>query len=444
MKRDLGDAQGMPLVSCFTGPDSPRHIRFIIAKLSANAGGKVCLRAYPIRGHLPSPITVIEAALATCATQPEFAPISVAHRYKKWEYIGAGLGASNPIQELITEAHSLFGGESSVTSVLSLGVGYPGIVSIPSNQGEAGLYSVMRDLMNDCEEKAQEMEQRIGNLGIYSRISVDQGMQKQDPHQAEDLDWIASQTESYLALHEASEIVDRLSQNIGSSTGNVTLDQLKHAAGPPVSSQLLNAVQDVRNILISNQDNSIIAKLKPADLECDSHVTECMKGTRPNILEEIESWAADLEAPNILWLKGYPGVGKSAVSTSLVERWRLSGRLGSSFFFRRESANKMTAIALWRKVAYDLSRRSPSFRVHSVAALNLNESLLSISNVDTLFFHLIQEPLVACDDITVETLPIIVIDALDECGRLDGRYSEDRKGLIRTLSTWSSLPGRLL
>src|SRR5450432_2070782 len=123
----------------------------------------------------------------------------------------------------------------------------------------------------------------------------------------------------------------------------------------------------------------------------------CMEGTRQDILARVDAWAVNIDAPNILRINGHPGVGKSAITSSLVENWRSSGRLGSSFFFRRGRANVMTPNALWRTVAYDLGRRYPSIRKHLVTVLNANETLPSTSNADTLFRQLIHEALTACE-----------------------------------------------
>ncbi|KIM19685.1 hypothetical protein M408DRAFT_83185, partial [Serendipita vermifera MAFF 305830] len=167
---------------------------------------------------------------------------------------------------------------------------------------------------------------------------------------------------------------------------------------------------------------------------------ECLEGTRQDILARIDAWIMEIDAPNVLWINGYPGVGKSAIATSIVEKWRSSGRLGSSFFFRREAAEAMTPHALWRTVAYDLARRYPSIRKHLVAMLAEDDTRATTSNVDKLFRELIHNPLVATNDISTKSPPIIVIDALDECGGLDGRYSDHRKGLMRTIKSWSGLP----
>ncbi|KIM24258.1 hypothetical protein M408DRAFT_243234 [Serendipita vermifera MAFF 305830] len=168
----------------------------------------------------------------------------------------------------------------------------------------------------------------------------------------------------------------------------------------------------------------------------------CLEGTRLDILQEVRSWSEDLDAPNILWINGYPGVGKSAIASTIVEQLRSSNRLGSSFFFQRERASAMTSNALWRTVAHDLSQRYSSIRRCLITALNANESLLTTPNVYGLFRELIYEPLMKSDEIPIEKLPVIVLDALDECGGIDGRRSDHRKKLMRTLKSWSSLPRR--
>ncbi|KIM24267.1 hypothetical protein M408DRAFT_39882, partial [Serendipita vermifera MAFF 305830] len=193
---------------------------------------------------------------------------------------------------------------------------------------------------------------------------------------------------------------------------------------------------------VSNQDDAIIAKLKPKDLECESKVEMCLEGTRQDILQNIRSWVTDLEAPNILWINGYPGVGKSAIASTIVEELHSSNRFGSSFFFQREGASAMTPNALWCKVAYDLARRYGGIRKHTVLTLNANESLPTTLNIDALFKELISEPLMKSDNIPIDRLPVIVLDALDECGGIDGWRSIHRKKLMRTLKTWSNLPGR--
>jgi hypothetical protein len=195
-------------------------------------------------------------------------------------------------------------------------------------------------------------------------------------------------------------------------------------------------------LLELNQDGALLTSLKPADLECGPHVRECLEGTRLGLLKRIKDWTTDFSAPNILWLKGHPGVGKSAIATTTVEYLSTMKRLGSRFFFQRQKANIMTSNALWRIVAYDLAQIHPSIRKAMVAKLKRGDLSLTTVNVDKLFLHLIGEPLIESESNLEESLPVIVIDALDECGGLGGKYSTDRKALMRTLTSWSGLPAK--
>ena len=68
------------------------------------------------------------------------------------EYIGASLGATNPVREVITEAHILFGGDSGIASLLNLETGHPRVTPFPSGDG-VDLTKVMGDMMNDCEQR---------------------------------------------------------------------------------------------------------------------------------------------------------------------------------------------------------------------------------------------------------------------------------------------------
>lgn len=415
---------------------------FVTTSLRINASTTVCLRSYPVQSSPLSPITVIDAALATCATQPQFAPIFSGQGFRKKEYIGAGIGASNPIHELFTEAQSLFGGDANVASMLSLGNGHPGIITLSSNDAEFGSANMIWDLMNDCTQKAHDIEQRIGSTGIYSRFSVEQGMQNE--HSATiDPSWIISQTESYLGDARTENRLKTFVQKFDAPIQGITLDQLWAGNVPDVSIQLPPDLEKKQlNVVVFHPDDTIIQKLKPANLEYSSHVTECMDGTRQDILESVYSWIEDLNAPNILWLKGYPGVGKSAIATSVVEKLRSLRRLGSAFFFQRERSNDMTPHALWRVVAYSLGRQYPLVREKLMAALNDDETLPSGVNIDNLFLHLIQEPLMASENARTSLSPVVVVDALDECGGLDGQYSKHRRQLLQTLRSWSHLPNR--
>ncbi|KAG9045564.1 hypothetical protein FS842_001154 [Serendipita sp. 407] len=189
-----------------------------------------------------------------------------------------------------------------------------------------------------------------------------------------------------------------------------------------------------------SKDDALLAKLqfkKPSDIP---RPRECATGTRTDVLTRCKEWSVDENAPNILWIRGHPGGGKSAIASSLVKELEIKrNRLGSCFFFQRQNATTMTTTALWRTVAYDLSRH-PTIRKTLATMMKKEEIDLETPNIDVLFQQLIQDPLTKIANIPIEQSPIVIIDALDECGGVQGHRSKDREDLIHTLDSWSKLP----
>ena len=161
----------------------------------------------------------------------------------------------------------------------------------------------------------------------------------------------------------------------------------------------------------------------------------CMKGTRTAILQKIEDEIKNVNGPNMIWIRGSPGVGKSALVASIAIRLEDQKRRVMPFRFDRTESATITTNALWRAVACDLARFYPSLRPHLTQGIQGHSS----SDIDRLFKSLIEEPLSALDDdVPREELPVIVIDALDECGGLrhDASEIDDFEGLTRTLKRW--------
>ncbi|KAG8831557.1 hypothetical protein FRC17_002971, partial [Serendipita sp. 399] len=188
-----------------------------------------------------------------------------------------------------------------------------------------------------------------------------------------------------------------------------------------------------------SKDGSILNELRVGELKHSPRPRECQKETRKSILASCKDWSMDANTPNILWIKGHPGTGKSTIASSLVGELGIKRkRLGSSFFFQRQNA-KATTNALWRTVAYDLARH-PAIRKDLVVKMKKEEIELGTPNIDVLFGQLIHDSLMKISNMPIEQSPIVVVDALDECGGLDGPRSADRQNLLRTLNSWSKLP----
>jgi hypothetical protein len=165
-----------------------------------------------------------------------------------------------------------------------------------------------------------------------------------------------------------------------------------------------------------------------------------MDETRQDILTKAHGWIGNLDAPNILWVSGHPGVGKSTIASTLVTSLGTSHRLGSSFFFVRDNPTLATPAALWCSVAYDLAQLYPVVLRVVLDKLHEQEVGVNTANIGMLFRRLIEEPLKLAVEIPKDRLPVVVVDALDECGGLDGPRSRHRENLLKTIRSWSRLP----
>jgi hypothetical protein len=143
---------------------------------------------------------------------------------------------------------------------------------------------------------------------------------------------------------------------------------------------------------LSSQE-SVLAALKPVD-RTGYYVMPCMHGTRQWILNQIHSWLNNPQAPNILWLGGSPGAGKSTIASTLVSQLAEMGRLGSSFFFKRGDVALSDPAAVWRTVAFDLAQADPVFAERLVANLKERKMDVSRADVESHFKYMIEDPLI--------------------------------------------------
>ena len=190
----------------------------------------------------------------------------------------------------------------------------------------------------------------------------------------------------------------------------------------PENAKIVSANKELDNLLRANR----LSLRKP-----------CMEGTRTAILQEVEKQIKNVDGPNVIWIRGSPGVGKSALAASIVNRLREQDRHFISFRFDRTQSATITTDALWCTVALDLARLYPSVHQHILNIVR-NNKVPDPSDIDGRFKCLIELPLSTLNDVLREELPVIVIDALDECGGLRHNSSgkDDYKDLLRMLKRW--------
>jgi len=151
----------------------------------------------------------------------------------------------------------------------------------------------------------------------------------------------------------------------------------------------------------------------------------CMKGTRREVLLQIEQWSKDEQDKRVFWLNGLAGIGKSTIAQTFAETCFADGNLGGSFFCSRNSDDKSNLRSIFPTLAFQLAHRYPRFRQELLPVLTENpdvgrESLCS--QMEKLIVRPFQE---------MQAPTLIIIDALDEC-----RDEEPASALLSILSRY--------
>ena len=150
-----------------------------------------------------------------------------------------------------------------------------------------------------------------------------------------------------------------------------------------------------------------------------------MPGTRVNVLRDIQVWLHDLNMPNILWLSGSPGSGKTTIASTVVTD---SDYFSGQFFFHRDQAELCDPNNLWRHLALDLALGNDALGKSIAQALETQKANIRGLDISMQFEHLIIKPIQEVfQNITAPLL--IVIDALDECDQYEK--------LLPSLEFWS-------
>lgn len=158
----------------------------------------------------------------------------------------------------------------------------------------------------------------------------------------------------------------------------------------------------------------------------------CLEWTRKDLLSKITAWFDDFGEPNVLWLSGAPGTGKTAIAWSLLAELERQQRSAGYLFFRQ---NQHSPDQLWRSIAYKMAKFHPAIKKEVYNAITKEEGVL-LDNVQWTFENLITTPLKALDARLLIRAPIILIDGFEQCGQTYSTW----QAAVDTLPQWLSLP----
>ena len=135
----------------------------------------------------------------------------------------------------------------------------------------------------------------------------------------------------------------------------------------------------------------------------------CLRGTRKDILWQIEHWLADKQDQRVFWLNGLAGTGKSTIAQTFAEISFAEGKLGASFFCSRDFEDRSNLKAIFPTLAFQLAYQYPLFREQLLQVLRANPDIRRESLCSQM------EKAIVGPLKTTQIQTLIIIDALDEC-----------------------------
>ncbi|KAJ2918154.1 hypothetical protein MD484_g2222, partial [Candolleomyces efflorescens] len=222
-------------------------------------------------------------------------------------------------------------------------------------------------------------------------------------------------------------IQHRCSMNILGGSQNVHVEHF--------NATHVDSLVHIHSAQVRAEDKSLHDLLQP--IQDASHTRDrkrsppdsaCTRGTRVDVVQKVTIWTAGgisaPDEPHILWMHGYVGSGKSAISQEVCTRSERQGRPVASFFFFRNAGDRSKIWRLAPTLANDMAAVVPEMAPFIRAAVTAKPGLTNFpvrsTSVAMQMQRLVYSPFKAATGhgpiASLAGHPfLIVIDGLDEC-----------------------------
>jgi hypothetical protein len=197
----------------------------LYATTATNIAHPHIFRTYLARGSSINP-TIVEALCATISSPSHFSPVKIGPRLRQRTFVGGPLGTNNPTRELLKEASAVFGKDTHVAQIISIGCGTPHIPSIDDTMNERPVERLSAEMAAECHIIAHEISSRLGSVDAYRRFSVEMGVEYTEIDDWSVLRDIEIHTACYIEEAERTMSLDASLQQLRSQIGTVTLAEL--------------------------------------------------------------------------------------------------------------------------------------------------------------------------------------------------------------------------
>jgi hypothetical protein len=153
-----------------------------------------------------------------------FLPVKIGRSHQS--FVGGALGANNPTRELLKEAGTVFGIERRVAQMISLGCGFPRVLSLEAMTNDTGARRLLKEIPTDCQMVATELGARLYDIDAYLRLSVENGIGNIEMDQWSMLGDIEMHTACYIEAQTTTQAVEASLKRLQQRIGTVTLGHL--------------------------------------------------------------------------------------------------------------------------------------------------------------------------------------------------------------------------
>ena len=171
------------------------------------------------------------------AMHPFFPPVKIGPRLREESFIGGPIGANNPTRELLREASVIFGDDTRVAQIISIGAGYANALSLDSSQPTEVANNTLKTIILDCQMVATELSTRLINVSAYVRLNADFQAENSSVDDWNGLRAIEKSTETYIETATVNRALEESGRYLEDRIGTATLGQISwysrvtHAGG---------------------------------------------------------------------------------------------------------------------------------------------------------------------------------------------------------------------
>ena len=156
------------------------------------------------------------------------------------------------------------------------------------------------------------------------------------------------------------------------------------------------------------------AKFAEYDAASPAPRNPCTENTRKGILNTLQVWASDNATTKVYWLNGMAGTGKTTIAYSFSEILKRKGSLGGTFFASHLRVDTSDARRIIPTISLQLAKYLPSFGSLILEVVKNNPECSSW-RIAKQFLNFMVTPLTTACRENIVVVPVIVLDALDEC-----------------------------